>query len=394
MSCRLRVGGLRKVYPLPGSASGEKVALDDVTLTIGEGERLGIIGPNGAGKSTLLHLIAGVASPTAGTIEVEGKVHAVLTLGLGLREDLTGRECLYLDGEVQGRSRGEIDRVIDKMVAFAELGDFIDRPVRTYSTGMKARLAFTGLVHLDPEILIIDEALSVGDRWFGQKAAKAVAELCERGRIVILVSHGLESVVALCSRCIWLEAGRIVADGDPAEVTSRYCMAARAREEEDAIAARGTNEDSGHSADEASRVSDLHLRIAGALEPRTVVVSGAVTAADIGVVIEPAREPPELWLKIDRLDGLAILKARLPATAAAALAGAKTARLAARFGELHLKPGFYHLEAGLSRGASTVAWRRILFKVVSDVAVWGGEPALRVPVSVVFRDAAIRATAR
>jgi lipopolysaccharide transport system ATP-binding protein len=385
MSCRVRVSGLRKVYPLPGSASGEKVALDDISLTIGEGERFGIIGPNGAGKSTLLQLIAGVGSPTAGTVKVAGKVHAALTVGLGLREDLTGRECLYLDGEVQGRNRDQIDLIIDKMVEFAELGEFIDRPVRTYSTGMKARLAFTSLVHVDPEILIIDEALSVGDQWFGQKAAQAVAELCERGRIVILVSHSLESVVALCTRCIWLEGGRIVADGDPAEVTSRYRLAVRARDEEDAIAARGRNEDSAHSGDEASRISDLYLRIAGAMEPRTVVPSGAVTAVDIGVVIDPARKPPELWLKIDRLDGLAILKARLPVATAAALAGAKTARVAAKFGELRLKPGFYHLEAGLSRGASTVAWRKILFKVVSDVAVWGGDPALRAPVDVVVR---------
>src|SRR5262249_18433132 len=159
--------------------------------------------------------------------------------------------------------------------------------------GMKARLAFTGLVHVDPEILIIDEALSVGDRWFGQKAAKAVAELCARGRIVILVSHSLDSVVALCSRCLWLERGRIVADGDPAEVTSRSRTAARARDEEDAIAARGRNEDGAHSRGEASRISDLHLCIGEAVEPRTVVTSGAVTGADIGVVIDPARSPPE-----------------------------------------------------------------------------------------------------
>jgi lipopolysaccharide transport system ATP-binding protein len=394
VSCEVRVSDLCKVYPLHGSANGEKVALDNISLTIGEGERIGIIGPNGAGKSTLLHLIAGVASPTSGTVEVEGRVHAVLTLGLGLREDLTGRECLYLDGEVQGRTRGEIDRIIDRMVEFAELGDFIDRPVCTYSTGMKSRLAFTGLVHVDPEILIIDEALSVGDMWFGQKAAKAVAELCKRGRIVILVSHSLESVVAMCSRCIWLEHGRIVADGDPEAVTSGYRAAARMRAEEDAIAASGINEDSAQSLDGADRISDLHLRIAGALEPRTVITSGAVTTAHIGVAIDPARAPPEVWLKIDRLDGLAIVKARLPNATAATLDASKMARIAANFGELRLKPGFYQLEAGLSRDGAIVASRKILFKVVSDVAIWGGEPALRAPVNVVFPDASIRSTAK
>jgi lipopolysaccharide transport system ATP-binding protein len=208
-----------------------KVAVDQLSLTISEGERLGIVGRNGAGKSTLLHLIAGISDPTSGTIRINGKVTSIMTLGVGLRDDLSGRENIYVDGEIQGKSRAEVDAVIDQVIEFSELGKFIDYPVRTYSTGMKARLAFSMITHIEPEILIIDEALSVGDAFFSAKATARILDICARGKIVILVSHGMQSILDICNRCIYLKDGRVVMDGLPDDVTKSYTEEVRGEDE-------------------------------------------------------------------------------------------------------------------------------------------------------------------
>ncbi|MBI2791903.1 MAG: ABC transporter ATP-binding protein [Gammaproteobacteria bacterium] len=200
----------------------DKLILNDINFELRAGEIVGIIGRNGAGKSTLLSILAGITEPTYGNISLNGKVTAVLTLGVGLREDMSGRENIYLDGEIQGKSKNEIDSMMDKMIEFSELGDFIDKPVKTYSSGMKSRLAISMLTEIQPEILIIDEALSAGDAFFAQKASKKIKEICQRGKIVIIVSHSMETIKLLCSRCIWLEEGRIYQDGLPSEVTQLY----------------------------------------------------------------------------------------------------------------------------------------------------------------------------
>ena len=206
-------------------------AVDGVSLEIANGERVGIIGRNGAGKSTLLHLIAGITTPSSGSIDVTGKVTAVMTLGIGLREEATGRENIYLDGEVQGVARSHIDAALDDVISFSDLGKFIDYPVRTYSTGMKARLAFSMITHLEPEILIIDEALSAGDAAFSAKATRRIKELCKRGKIVIVVSHGMGTINDICNRCLWMDAGRIEMDGKPVDVTQAYIEAVREADE-------------------------------------------------------------------------------------------------------------------------------------------------------------------
>lgn len=248
MSLYVELHEVSKVFPVGSSATGElvaamagdggqgpgaggKVAVDRLTLSITEGERLGIVGRNGAGKSTLLHMIAGISEPTAGSIRITGTVTSIMTLGVGLRDDLSGRENIYVDGEIQGKSRTDVDRVIDQVIEFAELGQFIDYPVRTYSTGMKARLAFAMITHVDPEILIIDEALSVGDASFSLKATARILEICARGKIVILVSHGMQSVREICNRCIYMKDGQIVMDGSPQDVTTAYIEEVRAEDE-------------------------------------------------------------------------------------------------------------------------------------------------------------------
>lgn len=213
------------------SPSAVNFAVNQVTLTLKEGERLGIVGRNGAGKSTLLHMIAGISQPTSGKIHINGKVTSIMTLGVGLRDDLSGRENIYVDGEIQGRSRSQVETIIDEVIDFAELGKFIDYPVRTYSTGMKARLAFSMIAHISPEILIIDEALSVGDASFAAKATKRILKICAEGKIVILVSHSMQSIRDICNRCIYLKDGKIVMDDTPESVTNAYINEVRSQDE-------------------------------------------------------------------------------------------------------------------------------------------------------------------
>lgn len=247
----IELENLRKVYPRkigeqlasvamaalgrPHESAGGGVALDDLTLSIRKGERVGIIGRNGAGKSTLLQMLAGITEPTSGRLSISGKVTAVLTLGVGLREDLTGRENIYLDGETQGRARESMGSDVDAIVEFAELGKFIDLPLRTYSTGMKARLAFAMITQINPEILIIDEALSVGDAAFAVKAGKRIAQLCAQGAIVLIVSHSMQSIRELCNRCLWLNQGRLLMDGSPEEVTRAYLESVKDADEADHV---------------------------------------------------------------------------------------------------------------------------------------------------------------
>lgn len=197
-------------------------ALSDLTLDIHKGERIGIIGPNGAGKSTLLQIIAGVALQTSGSVDVSGQVNAILTIGTGLRDDLTGRANIYLDLEARGQCPEKFAPDVEAIIKFAALDKFIDLPVRTYSTGMRARLSFALATHIDPEILIVDEALSVGDAEFSEKARARISDLCSKGAIVLIVSHTMTSVIELCNRCIWLDQGKIVMDGSPKEVTQSY----------------------------------------------------------------------------------------------------------------------------------------------------------------------------
>lgn len=206
-------------------------ALDSVSLQIDEGQRVGIIGKNGAGKSTLLHIIAGLTAQSSGSVDVVGKVTSIMTLGVGLREELSGRENIYIDGEIQGKSRSEVDLVIDQIIDFSELGEFIDYPVKTYSTGMKARLGFSMISCLDPEILIIDEALSVGDAAFSAKASAKIREICAKGKIVIIVSHGMGAIRDICDRCLWIDNGRILMDGTPDVVTAAYIDSVRGEDE-------------------------------------------------------------------------------------------------------------------------------------------------------------------
>ena len=194
--------------------SGEFYALRDVNLTVRRGETVGIIGGNGAGKSTLLKILSRVTAPTAGTARISGRVASMLEVGTGFHGEMTGRENIYLNGAILGMSREEITRKLPEIVEFSEVGEFLDTPVKRYSSGMYVKLAFAVAAHLDSEILIMDEVLAVGDAAFRKKCLDRMAEAARGGRTVLYVSHNMATVRRLCSRCILLDKGRIVYDGD------------------------------------------------------------------------------------------------------------------------------------------------------------------------------------
>jgi lipopolysaccharide transport system ATP-binding protein len=197
-------------------------ALHDVNFSIPKGKVYGILGKNGAGKSTLLQIICGTLTPTLGTVEVRGKVAALLELGSGFNPEFTGIENIYMNAQLLGLRREEVDAKLEQIIAFADIGDHVHQPVKTYSSGMFARLAFSVTIHVEPDILIVDEALSVGDAWFQHKSMARMRKLMESGCTVLFVSHSIDAVRALCDHAIWIEAGKVKMQGGVTEVTNAY----------------------------------------------------------------------------------------------------------------------------------------------------------------------------
>ncbi|UCG42199.1 MAG: ABC transporter ATP-binding protein [candidate division WOR-3 bacterium] len=206
-----------------GNRDGETIwALSDVSFTVKQGEVLGVIGSNGAGKSTLLKIISQITAPTSGCIKAKGRVASLLEVGTGFHPDLTGRENTYLNGAILGMKKPEIDRKFDEVVAFSEVEQFIDTPVKRYSSGMYVRLAFAVAAHLDPEILLVDEVLAVGDAAFQRKCIGKMGDVARGGRTVLFVSHNLGAVTTLCHRTIWLDKGQLRMDSDSSSAVEAY----------------------------------------------------------------------------------------------------------------------------------------------------------------------------
>ena len=197
-------------------------ALSDVSLTVAKGVSYGVVGRNGSGKSTLLKLVAGITKPTTGVVRIKGRVSALIELGAGFHPEISGRENVFINGVMLGLSRREITRLFDEIVEFAELEDFIDAPVKTYSSGMYMRLGFAVAIHVNPDILLVDEVLAVGDEGFSLKCLDKFAEFKRRGKTILLVTHGLSMVERLCDEALWLEAGRNRTTGDPKRVVQAY----------------------------------------------------------------------------------------------------------------------------------------------------------------------------
>jgi lipopolysaccharide transport system ATP-binding protein len=240
-------GGIRNLLSFSGQEkhSEDFWALRDIDFTINRGDRVGIIGRNGAGKSTLLKIMSRVVKPTTGRIEYRGRMASLLEVGTGFHGELTGRENIYLNGTILGMDRREIDKKFDAIVAFSEIEQFLDTPVKRYSSGMYVRLAFAVAAHLEPEILIVDEVLAVGDSVFQKKCIDKMTDIASQGRTILFVSHSFQSIKALCDKAILLEKGKLTSTGSIEEVLAQYSR---------------TEKVQGHTFDLASLSRDEHER--------------------------------------------------------------------------------------------------------------------------------------
>jgi ABC-type polysaccharide/polyol phosphate transport system ATPase subunit len=218
-------------FAFPRNKRTETWALRDVSFEVSEGESLGIIGNNGAGKSTLLKLLARITAPTSGEIRIRGRLSALVEVGSGFHPELTGRENIFLNGSMLGMTRAEITRKVDSIVEFAGIPEYMDVPVKRYSSGMYVRLGFSIAAHLDPDILLLDEVLAVGDIVFQAKCLDLIGELRETGRTIVLISHDLGAIQRLCDRAILLHHGQVVMTGTPVDVVDSYQQMAMGREE-------------------------------------------------------------------------------------------------------------------------------------------------------------------
>jgi len=278
-------------------------ALDDISFTVAPGEAFGVIGGNGSGKSTLLKVVAGILKPSAGRVAATGRVAALIELGAGFHPEITGRENVFINGAVLGLSRREIERRYDDIVAFSGLGDFIDEPVKNYSSGMYVRLGFAVAVHTDPDVLLVDEVLAVGDEAFAHRCLRRIRELLADGRTLLFVSHSLDLVDDLCDRVLWLDGGKPRLLGEPRRVIDAYRQAVaeeEGREHRKAKEGSGAG-GSGLSDEEAdglrwgsrrAEITAARLMVGGdgAREERYHLESGEPVTVEIDVV---AHEPLE-----------------------------------------------------------------------------------------------------
>jgi len=211
-------------------------ALDDVSLTVPKGRTLGVIGRNGSGKSTLLKLVAGISKPSSGSVRVDGRISALIELGAGFHPEISGRENVFINGIMLGLTKREVTRRFDEIVEFAEMKEFIDAPVKTYSSGMYVRLGFAVAIHVDPDVLLVDEVLAVGDEGFTHKCLDKFAEFKRRGKTILLVTHSLGLVERFCDEALWLDRGRIKGSGDPKRIVGAYITDVEKREEQELAA--------------------------------------------------------------------------------------------------------------------------------------------------------------
>lgn len=291
------------------------VALDDLSFGVRRGEVLGLIGRNGAGKSTLLQLICGTLQPTVGTLQVSGRIAALLELGAGFNPEFTGRENVFLNAAVLGLSRSEIDARYDEIVAFSGVGDFIDQPVKTYSSGMYVRLAFAIATSIDPEILVVDEALSVGDGAFARRSFERIMSLKEKGATILFCSHSMYHIEAICDSAIWLDRGRMMMFDRPAKVVASYQTFLNGEEERNSHSVRGVEEGGGLVSSEVSGLARLlsvkgrrleHARPVDEEGPLRIQAGRDGLLVEISFRADPALPIPVLAYGIDRGDGLSI----------------------------------------------------------------------------------------
>jgi lipopolysaccharide transport system ATP-binding protein len=316
-------------------ADQEFWAVRDLSFTVGAGEALGIIGPNGAGKSTTLKLLTKILRPTRGRIDIHGRVGALIEVAAGFHPDLTGRENVYLQGAIMGMPRAEIARQFDAIVDFSGVQEFIDTPVKRYSSGMNARLGFAIAAHLDPDVLIIDEVLSVGDVGFQEKCVARMRQLLARGIPLVFVSHNLSAVIQLCTRAILIDRGAVQFDGRPAEAVAEFRKTRREPTEAGAAAP-----------DKPIAITDVQLLQADG-EPSPLFTTGRPMTIRVGYHARQPIRQPHIAIDIHGVDGVycAGINTRMDDCALGTLEGRGHVDLA--IAKLSLLPGCYTISAGI-----------------------------------------------
>jgi ABC-type polysaccharide/polyol phosphate transport system ATPase subunit len=297
-------------------------ALRDVSFEIERGEAVGLVGPNGAGKSTILKILSRVTVPTRGSFKVNGRVGALIEVGAGFHFDLTGRENVYLNGAIMGMRKREIDAKFDQIVAFSEVEEFLDTPLKFYSSGMMVRLGFAVAAHVEPDILLVDEVLAVGDTAFQAKCLNKIAELREQDRTIVLVSHTMPSILQHSSKVLWIDHGAVQAFGEPDETVERYLRAIQ----EQVAGAREADESA--PSDSPIRISSVTVRDAGG-RARGSVVYGQPASVEIGYVVTRPVDDPVIALTFHDVRGQALggLTSRLDGIRLDGSEGAGTVRL-------------------------------------------------------------------
>lgn len=285
--------------------------LDDVTFEVNRGQMVGIIGPNGSGKSTLLRLIGGVGRPDRGRLDVDGRIGALLDLGAGFHMDLSGRDNIYISGVVAGLTRRQISERFDEIVAFAELEDFLDNPLRTYSSGMKMRLAFAVATNIDPDILLIDEILSVGDLTFQNKCFERINRFKQKGCTMLLVSHDMDQVEKFCDSVLWLKNGKVKGYGSTSEITKAYTeeMSIETRRRTPSDSSNGNDSQNQHLKLKENRFGSLEVEISGVYltdkwgNPVQKINSGDPLRIEIDYDSHIHAESPKFGVSISKEDG-------------------------------------------------------------------------------------------
>ncbi len=298
---------IRELVPFPSKKLHQDFwALRDIHFQVQKGETLGIVGPNGCGKSTLLQIVCGILPPTEGRVATRGRIAALLELGAGFSPEYTGRENVFLNGEIMGLSRAQIARALPSIAAFADIGDFLERPVKEYSSGMYVRLAFATAIHVEPEILVVDEALAVGDAVFANRCVRKFQELRERKITVLFVSHDLGLVKQLSDRALLLVNGRIHAEGEPSQVINQYIGLVLERQQAEAGEAAGNRIAAGfRHGDRASEILEVELRNARD-ERAEAVASGETVRVRVRCVFHAAKEDPMVGILIRNRIGMEV----------------------------------------------------------------------------------------
>ncbi|MFI5459072.1 MAG: ABC transporter ATP-binding protein [Isosphaerales bacterium] len=318
-------------------------ALRNADFEIQPGEVVGIVGRNGAGKSTLLKILSRITKPTTGQVELRGRVGSLLEVGTGFHPELTGRENIYLNGAILGMSRREIDRKFDEIVAFAEVERFLDTPVKRYSSGMYVRLAFAVSAYLEPEILIVDEVLAVGDMAFQRKCLGRMKEVGRTGRTVLFVSHNMPAVESLCTRAILLEEGQVVRDGDVTDLIGEYRRRAMALQAEGGAPFRG----------EGRLLRSATLLDAEGV-PTNFIRLGGLLQLRISIEATQPISNPTLGLGIDDANGQRMLTVHTPQSRVAIERVEGRCAVDCRISEFPMAPGDYWVKVALSVGGSEV----------------------------------------